>query len=556
MNRGELINNFDNQEITEIPQSFDLLLNPITTESIQTISKIFHSKPETVLMTPLYYVQIFNSIFECFDSLELLERICPVISNSNSAKAIVPQIPNLTNTLSSHSGHPSMLRAWGVLLVTFGSLLHKTNLLSPILSIAESCFNSSQIDVRIEGFQAWKRLILNFSFGDHLRQAKRIRLLMIPIANGLQFEKNRVCEFCLETYCFLLCLCSQKWDICPDFFTVLIEPCLNIKQENSIIMTMSTVMANLMSDKPSPSTDIPQSHHSDTFKMMNQSCSTLTQSISNLYPPEKWSMEEFQKLFQYFSHLPIIHDQDYNATMVRLWVSFLSKLQLDWNKSDENMVHGIHKVITYLQKHMNHPLIGHFISHFSEWKLPDRLFGPAATPSDFEQCQIVLRGIETILPITVQGTLVQKKLLEFQKQVKETIPVGFKIQKSPHVRTVKSSPLKPKLIPAVMGESKRLKKQKTEYFEIPLQTKSSPVNLTRHQLEKQESKTQLDLHTMYNTMVSPRTANTTSKSTLQTNCKAMVEHIDAIQSMTMQEVADMHKDIVTILTAISNRLST
>jgi hypothetical protein len=153
-------------------------------------------------------------------------------------------------------------------------------------------------------------------------------------------------------------------------------------------------------------------------------------------------------------------------------------------------------IIGYLQKHLSHPLIAQFISAFSEMKVPERTL----SPSDLEICSALLRGADSILPITVNGSVAQNSLKQLSKILKDKLPTTQKkmdkrfLQHQPERQTL-SSPIQ-----SLSKKEPRLKKQKTEYIDIPMKLKSSPL-LSKHQLEKMDSSTHVTMQKMYNTLV-------------------------------------------------------
>ena len=114
--------------------------------------------------------------------------------------------------LESNASHPTMvLNAVSFIVIAFGSKIHRTPILNQILNIIETQFNASKVTFRSLAFKTWRRLILNFNLKSHLFHVKRVDLILIPLWNGLKYEKNEsVYEECVDTFTFLLMILSQK----------------------------------------------------------------------------------------------------------------------------------------------------------------------------------------------------------------------------------------------------------------------------------------------------------------------------------------------------------
>jgi Rap1-interacting factor 1 N terminal len=139
-----------------------------------------------------------------------------------------------------------MLNGWGHVVMAFGSRLHRTPFLNSLLGLVEvnhtmnepvislpfffmqGNFNSSRPGQRIAAFQAWRKLILVFSFEDHLFHQKRIKLILLPIMNSFKFEKSfAVRQASFETYLYLLYHLSNHPAL-PNLFETVIVPGLTI----------------------------------------------------------------------------------------------------------------------------------------------------------------------------------------------------------------------------------------------------------------------------------------------------------------------------------------
>lgn len=110
-----------------------------------------------------------------------------------------------------------MAKGWGHVLVLFGFIflmtgksLHSKSQFKRLLSMAQDWFNSSSSAPRIAGFNAWRRMILNFSFDNHLYHSRRLNTILLPIWNCLQFEKSSfVIKACIETFVYLIMILSR-----------------------------------------------------------------------------------------------------------------------------------------------------------------------------------------------------------------------------------------------------------------------------------------------------------------------------------------------------------
>jgi hypothetical protein len=312
---------------------------------------------------------------------------------------------------------------------------------------------------------------------------------MIPIVNALKFEKiAEIRKTCLETYAFLLYIFGVKKVPCTDFFKEIMYPCLEARRDGDTHIHLAQIIGCLVTDR-----NIPESN---VFQMLRQPLDVLLHCVKGLFLPKKWTKYETDQLFQYFLELPQNNNKEYCLSVIQVWSAMIQKLQLNWAQNDENLSDFLLTIVGYLQKHLNHPLISQFISSFSEIKVPERTL----STSDVEVCSTLLRGAESILPITVNGSKAQNSLKQFFKVLQDKVP---NTQKKSDKRYLHPQPERLTLSSPVQSLSKkepRLKKQKTEYIHVPMKLKTSPM-LSKHQLEKMDSSTHLTMQKMYNTLV-------------------------------------------------------
>ncbi|KAJ3148198.1 DNA-binding protein rif1 [Geranomyces michiganensis] len=115
------------------------------------------------------------------------------------------QLQPATELMQANMTHKNVFTAWGHLVASLGSNLHRATGFNAILKIVESGFNSPADAKRIAAHKAWRRLILNFAHDGHLRTPKRTTLLLLPILNAFRHEKLASArQECAASYVFLL----------------------------------------------------------------------------------------------------------------------------------------------------------------------------------------------------------------------------------------------------------------------------------------------------------------------------------------------------------------
>lgn len=112
----------------------------------------------------IHFNKLFNSLFSNNHSIANI-AYKQITKHSQNIKLSHKDISYYTLSLSSHKNHHNMLNAWGFVLLYYRDSLHRTKYLNALLSLPEHNFNSTKHQNRQAAFDAWKRLIINFSFG-------------------------------------------------------------------------------------------------------------------------------------------------------------------------------------------------------------------------------------------------------------------------------------------------------------------------------------------------------------------------------------------------------
>ncbi|KAF9115603.1 DNA-binding protein rif1 [Mortierella sp. AM989] len=120
----------------------------------------------------------------------------------------------LTQNFLDEGDEVYAITVWGAMVTLAGRLLQKYSNLNPMLKMAEKCFNSTsskRTEIKMAAFQAWTRLIYNFSIGGHIASEKPLKLMMTPIKNCFLTERHkRVRLACTNTWIALIYALGPK----------------------------------------------------------------------------------------------------------------------------------------------------------------------------------------------------------------------------------------------------------------------------------------------------------------------------------------------------------
>ncbi|KAK9767659.1 Translation machinery-associated protein 22, variant 2 [Basidiobolus ranarum] len=167
-------------------------------------------------------------------------------------------VMNLNELLSSNE-EIYVIQVWGAVVAFLGRKLHRTTVLNSLLKVMEKCFNTKKAEVRYAAFQSWKYLIYNFSLNGHLFHDKRIKLIMVPLLNCFNYEKNKNVKLsCLKTWTGLVYIFGDSLTKFFDkVFVPVIKFTLSDDAEDIRQLGFSIVDSLLSWEGRSPNTALP-----------------------------------------------------------------------------------------------------------------------------------------------------------------------------------------------------------------------------------------------------------------------------------------------------------
>ncbi|KAI8894458.1 hypothetical protein BC833DRAFT_217851 [Globomyces pollinis-pini] len=266
-----------------------------------------------------------KSIIELFDS--------QIHNLSNSAQSM-KDIDVYINLLQSTNDKNLMLSAWGLVLVMFGQSLHRTSHLNELLSLTEATFNSTRLTLRVGSFKAWKRLILNFTFGEHLYNQKRINLILIPIWNCIEFEKsNAVRETCLECFLYLVVQLT-KHSPSYDFIQLVIAPLINFNLDLNLLTVFLNLIVKMIQDIGDENNQF--GGIIDDYKLFGASTDILLQHIQPIVTVKDWSVSHFELFLRFLRNVLNSSLVLKNLPLDRLWYFIIRYMEWAWNTGSQS----------------------------------------------------------------------------------------------------------------------------------------------------------------------------------------------------------------------------
>lgn len=117
-----------------------------------------------------------------------------------------------------------LIAVWGPLVLCLRDGLLKHNLINAMLKLLQGSFTHAEPAIRVLAFNAWSFLIRTFTqTSAGIRMAKRLKLLLLPIANALKVEEDlSVLHAAFETY--LQLLASLHTHLYLDWHVLLAQP--------------------------------------------------------------------------------------------------------------------------------------------------------------------------------------------------------------------------------------------------------------------------------------------------------------------------------------------
>jgi hypothetical protein len=227
------------------------------------------------------------------------------------------------------------LKEWEIVMMLFGSKLHRTSYLNELLLVVENEFNSKQPASRCNAFKSWRILILNFQLKGHLFHRKRYSLILVPLINSLRYEKmDIVKDECVKTLLFLFAILTTS-EIDIDFPTILENLTKSVPNNEYLYrLIMQLTCSNIGSEKLN--TD-------DEFcfiALAFQKQEVILRSIKCLYPQGNWNPGIFPIV------LCVLKSSD--MVLRRNCVSMLNfKLTTDW-ESNSDIVVSLKQLISSL----------------------------------------------------------------------------------------------------------------------------------------------------------------------------------------------------------------
>ena len=124
------------------PEILQLILQNPTADSIHALTILFKNNPSAIQDHSFYFKDLFEWIFKhpglekhCIEILEQLLQ-----TTANSSKQNLKDIVFYTDLLSNNAKNEYMVEAWGIILIFYGSSLHRTTHLNILLNLAEVKF--------------------------------------------------------------------------------------------------------------------------------------------------------------------------------------------------------------------------------------------------------------------------------------------------------------------------------------------------------------------------------------------------------------------------------
>ena len=450
-------------------------------------------KPTDDLFLPALQQLIkYNPTLDCFKLFKLIFQkdyflvishllpLCPVQSN----------IQDYCRFLATSAGEPLFMKAWGLCLQYFGASLHRTIHLNELLQLAEAQFNSTLPECRLKAFQCWKYLIANFSLRDHLKHTKRFNLILVPIFNSLNHERNvQVLDECTLTFSYL-CARVSTMDIA--IWDSLIRPSLDTRQTLHY-RSISRLLAPIAKS---------ESLVEDWYEVIDKPIEEILSLTKSCYGYEKWNDEQFELICKIHKN---VSDHAFANSLssyafkewksknsgptdillaaldpekkLEMWKKLVLNANQEWLDKEPNFDELMRWTIDCLRKSALDPKFASIIGIFCDLEIPDRDF----TDADHKFIAFLHKSIESLTGLVPHPSAAYSKLKAFHSKLTH-LPAGkispkiHKFEQVLHSKSPLGSPAsKPK-------PASTFKRQKTEYVVIPPKPDASSPTKTPHQL--------------------------------------------------------------------------
>ena len=453
-------------ELRESEQIYTILLNHITDTDQKTLDAIrqllkVHPKLDLLQLFPYLFQQ------DSFKSVAQVIKNCPIPSN----------IQAFCDYLRNCVQEPLFMKVWGFVLVLFGSRLHRTVHLNTLLQLAEQQFNSTAIEPRCNAFQSWKSLIVNFGLLNHLAHIKRLTLILVPIWNSMNHERNvLVLDECLATFAFLAARISVM-EI--SFWKHIIDPSLKLKFRKHL-----PVVVRLLAPV---NNDIPEI--SDWQEITEEPVENVLKLIKCVHGFDKWSMDQYESIVELYievrdEHLEsslvsfILHNWESGQTSgaelllntldgekSRICITKMMEiLTNNWNNCSNSVPALMEWTIKFLNSSVTKPIFTNSITAFCSFKAPNRTL----VESDINFITKSCKSIESLFGLVSHPSPALEKLKELHSRIQSLIPSN-KLQKHQHKfeQLLSSKSPTPATVSSTRKPTQVFKRQKTEYVPIP-----------------------------------------------------------------------------------------
>ncbi|KAI8907994.1 hypothetical protein EDD86DRAFT_208680 [Gorgonomyces haynaldii] len=335
-----------------ILESLVLVLERNPLVGVNALVSLFSICPELVNLIEMWYKTVFQFLFSQDVAVRkqadtLLTSINPLLETESGVDDMEWYLQLL---VANQNDNLSMLIAWGHLMILKRHALHRTRFLNQMLVLVETNFNSTRLGQRIAGFKAWRRLIVNLSFQDHLYHPKRLNLVLLPVWNCFKYEKSyAVRQACFETFLLLVHqLSCHGQQLLVKMFNQIVVPALGFDHSETRLLTVFMKTLDHLT-RPHESQE-----HLSVYQLLDESSERMCSQIQPAVTVDLWDSNCFKVIMHSLNvAVPLTKDLDLSS----LFENCCLYVSNQWQEQSPETLEHVKQLFHFLIRHAGKQMI-------------------------------------------------------------------------------------------------------------------------------------------------------------------------------------------------------